>query len=265
MAHEFTVPAVDGFPLATQVGGPTGAPVLVLIPGQANSHHWWDGLRSTFEDTYRTVTVDYRGTGGSRGPVERWSTETFARDIADVLDVLGADNAAVYGTSMGGRVAQMLAIDHPERVSCLVLACTAPGGRNAVPQPMDVRKSLSRATPEEQSRVLYRLFYTEDWPHPLEQSSLLGDASMNREEQRAHLRASSKHDAWDRLPAITAPTLVLHGGEDRMTPTANAPLLADRIPRARLEVFPGARHGFFEEFADQVNPVVREFLGESGH
>jgi pimeloyl-ACP methyl ester carboxylesterase len=77
----------DGFPLAVQTSGPADAPALLLLQGQANSHHWWDGLRGQFE-SYRTITFDYRGTGRSRGPIGRWTTATFADDAAEVLDVL---------------------------------------------------------------------------------------------------------------------------------------------------------------------------------
>lgn len=83
---------------------------------------------------------------------------------------------------------------------------------------------------------------------------------MTPEETRAHLRVSGRHDAWDRLPRIAAPTLVLHGTDDRMVPTANAPVLAGRIPGASLELTEGGRHGFFEEFADRLEPRLTRFL-----
>ena len=118
--------------LAIQVLGNELAPALLLLPGQANSHRWWDGLREPFADRYRTITFDYRGTGDSPSSPGPWSTASFADDAAAVLDELGVERAAVYGTSMGGRVAQMLAINHPERVRALVLACTTPGGEHAI-------------------------------------------------------------------------------------------------------------------------------------
>ncbi|MGN6598319.1 MAG: alpha/beta fold hydrolase, partial [Actinomycetes bacterium] len=89
---------------------------MLLLAGQANSHHWWDGLREDFEDRYRVVTLDQRGTGSSLGPVGDWTTRLFAADAASVLEeLLGLDDAPahVYGTSMGGRVGQHLAADYP--------------------------------------------------------------------------------------------------------------------------------------------------------
>ena len=71
---------------------------------------------------------------------------------------------------------------------------------------------------------------------------------------------SAAHDAWQVLPTIAAPTLVLHGSDDLMVPTANAPLLAQRIPGALLHLHHGGRHGFFDEFADEIRPLALDFL-----
>ena len=140
---QLTIRARDGFPLTVQVSGAPEAPALLLLPGQSNSHHWWDELRSDFEPQFRTVTFDYRGTGGSRGRLDEPSTASFAEDAAEVLDQLDIASACVYGTSMGGRVAQMLALNFPERVDALVLACTTPGGPNSVKRPREVGQSLA--------------------------------------------------------------------------------------------------------------------------
>lgn len=260
---EFVCQTGDGFDLAAQVGGVTGSPALLLLQGQANSHDWWDGLRGAFESVFQTITMDYRGTGSSRGPVASWTTESFAADAVEVLDSAGISAAYVYGTSMGGRVAQMLAAHYPDRVKALVLACTTPGGPNAVARSREVDAELSRATAADRLGVLHDLFYTPAWPYSPQDSSLLGDASMRESELAAHRKASRHHDAWDLLPSITAPTLVLHGEDDLMTSAENARLLADRIPGAGLQVHPGGRHGFFEEFAQQVTPAVLEFFARS--
>lgn len=255
-----TVFARDGFELRAQRGGPKGAPTLVLLQGQANSHRWWTGLRERFEDSLSTLTIDYRGTGGSRGPVEEWTTDTFADDVADVLGYLNISSAAVYGTSMGGRIAQKLAISRPGLVSALILACTSPGGELAVERSTETRLSIARAEPGEGRRVLHDLFYTPQWPGTPERSHLLGDPTMSRAEARAHLRVSGRHDASAELGQITAPTLVLHGDDDLMTPVVNAERLAEHIPGADLTTYPGYRHGFFEELADQVTAEVRNHL-----
>lgn len=255
-----TANAADGFHLAVQVSGNPGGSTLLLLAGQANSHRWWTSLREDFDDAFRVVTFDQRGTGGSRGEVTAWSTDLFADDARHVLEAVGTSSAMVYGTSMGGRVAQVLAATHPRMVDRLVLACTSPGGPYAQERDAEVRRSISDPDPRRRLTALQRLFYTEQWPHPPEHSHLFGDSSMSRVELRAHLRASSHHDAWDRLARIEAPTLVLHGTEDLITPVANAHLLADRIPTTRRHLVEGGRHGFFEEFRAPVVPLIRDFL-----
>ena len=252
-----------GASLAWQVEGPPDGPPLLLLPGQANSHRWWDGLREAFTHRWRTITFDYRGTGGSRadeaGALD-WSTSSFAADAVAVLDDLGCADVLVYGTSMGGRVAQRLAVEHPSRVRRLVLACTSPGGPHAVERSLEVRRALSQPDPRAVRQVLMELMYTPAWLAGHDRSNLLGDPTMTTAARRGHLRVSGRHDAWDRLPEVAAPVLVLHGSEDLMAPVRNGELLASRLPDGVLHVVEGGRHGFFEEFADEVEPLVRAFL-----
>ncbi|GAA2454089.1 alpha/beta hydrolase [Actinomadura vinacea] len=256
--------AADGVGLAHQVGG--GGEPLVLLAGQANSHRWWDGVRRDFEHTHRTITLDYRGTGDSDKPDEPYSTRGFAADVIAVLDDLGIDRAHVYGTSMGGRVAQWVAADHPERVASLILGCTSPGGAHGIERDDSVRKSLAQADPEAVTRALLELMYTPAWlaDHPGPHNTT-GDPAMPGFARRRHLAASARHDAWDVLPAISAPTLVVHGSDDVFNPAANAPLLADRIPGAKLFLVPGARHAYFEEFREVASPAVVRFLSGLKH
>lgn len=87
-----------------------------------------------------------------------------------------------------------------------------------------------------------------------------GTALAYQHARRGRLVASNEHDAWDVLPHISAPTLILHGDQDRLTPPDNLPLLAGRIPDARAHVFPGARHAYFEECRSEASTLVRAFL-----
>ncbi|UWE10799.1 alpha/beta fold hydrolase [Actinacidiphila bryophytorum] len=250
--------AHDGTLLAYQQQG-SGRP-LVLLAGQACDHTWWDRVRADFHGTRSTLTTDLRGTGASGKPDVPYSTPGFADDVVAVLDHLGIERADVYGTSMGGRVAQWVAARHPDRVRRLVLGCTSPGGPHAVERSADVRRTL--AGPDAQA-ALADMMYTPAWraahpgPHPT-----LGDPAMPAYARRLHLRASNAHDAWDALPGITAPTLVLHGEDDVLNPAANAALLAARIPGARLHLLPGARHAYFDECRPLASELVADFLDE---
>ena len=253
--------AHDGTALAHQCQG-TGHP-LVLLAGQANDHHWWDGVREDFHPAHSTITVDYRGTGGSGKPDEPYSTRGFAADVVAVLDELGVERADVYGTSMGGRVAQWLAALHPGRVRRLVLGCTSPGGPHATERDADVRRALAQPDPGAARQALVELMFTPSWPaEDPRTDQVLGDPDMPAHAKRRHLVASNEHDAWEVLPRITAPTLVLHGEQDRLTPPDNAPLLAERIPDARLHLLPDARHAYFLQRRPSATDLVRDFLAE---
>ncbi|MYU21788.1 alpha/beta fold hydrolase [Streptomyces sp. SID8352] len=263
--HDRPAPALaraqDGTALAHQHRGE--GPPLVLLAGQANDHHWWDGVREDFHPLRSTVTLDTRGTGDSGKPEGPYSIGRFADDVVAVLDALGIARADVYGTSMGGRVAQSLAIRHPERVRRLVLGCTSPGGPHAVERDASVRSSLAQPDAEAVREVLADLMYSPGWraanPGPYR---TLGDPRMPAHARRGHLAASNAHDAWDDLPRIAAPTLILHGDQDRLTPADNLRLLAARIPGARTHLFPGARHAYFEECRAEAGELVRRFLSE---
>ncbi|MEV0322725.1 alpha/beta fold hydrolase [Streptomyces sp. NPDC050658] len=254
--------AADGTALHYEIHG--SGPPLVLLSGQSNSHRWWDPVRDDFAAAYRTVVLDWRGTGESGRPdTDSYSTPGFARDVVAVLDHAGIDRAHVYGTSMGGRVAQLVAADHGERVDRLVLGCTSPGAPHGVERGPEVRRALSQADGAAARRALLELMYTPEWIARQGTGTVfhtLGDPTMTASARRRHLRASARHDAWEALPRIGAPTLVVHGTEDLFNPTANAGLLAERIPGAVVRLVPGARHAYFEEFAEVATPLVLGFL-----
>ncbi|GAA2986067.1 hypothetical protein JCM13580A_02010 [Streptomyces drozdowiczii] len=254
----------DGTRIAYQLRG-NGAP-LVLLAGQANNHHWWDLVRTDFHPARSTLTLDYRGTGDSDKPDTPHSTELFAQDVIAVLDDLGIDRTDIYGTSMGGRVAQQLAARHPHRVSSLILGCTSPGGPHSIERDNDVSLALAQTRPGAARQALLDLMYTPQWlaDHPGPHHTL-GDPRMPSHSRRHHLAASNRHNAWDLLPIISAPTLVLHGTDDLLNPTANAPLLADRIPNAPLHLIPDARHAYFEEARAHAGRLVLDFLAPPPH
>lgn len=260
--------AVDGGWVAHQVEGDLAAPALLLLPGQANNHQWWTRARPLLAGRFFTVTFDYRGTGGSPGPEADspdWTARLFADDAAAVLRAVGRDSAYVYGTSMGGRVAQELAINCPGLVRRLVLACTSPGGDAATERGNDVRRSLADPDPAKRHRAMVDLFYSPGWTqahggYDQVPAHLLGDRSMTSEARRQHLRLSAGHDAASRLHQIQAPTLIMHGDEDRLAPPVNAQTLGRLIPRSEVRIVGGGRHGFFDEFAEPVTKTVTDFL-----
>uniref|UniRef100_UPI003D8DB310 alpha/beta fold hydrolase n=1 Tax=Gordonia sp. B7-2 TaxID=3420932 RepID=UPI003D8DB310 len=253
--HQITRTA-DRTRLAVQVRG-TG-PALLMLPGQANNHHWWDRIRADFAEHHTTITFDYRGTGGSDLGAAPYTTQLFADDALAVPDSLDIDRFDAYGTSMGGRTAQWVAARAQRRVGRLVLGCTTPGGTHAVERDQAVRRALASANA---TAFMTDLMYTPEWqelnPGPY---ATLGDPRITPEARRRHLAASNGHDAWAVLPDIAAPTFILHGSDDRFAPVVNAEILAGRIPKANTRIFDGARHAYFDECHPEAGPAVLDFL-----
>jgi pimeloyl-ACP methyl ester carboxylesterase len=253
----FTCP--DGFAVAYQTSG-QGTPLL-LFSGQGNGMGWWDPIVADFESDHLVIRFDYLGTGGSDAPVSGYSLGRFADDAAALLDHLGIESSAVYGTSMGGKVAQQLALRHSSRVSALVIGCSSTGGPNMLRMSQEIGSRI--ADPATKEAVLTDLMYSPSWTaeHPGPYATL-GEATTSQA-RLGHRRASNGHDAWDQLGAIAVPTLVLHGSDDLMVPPANADLLAGRIPNAHVRIMPGGRHAYFEECREVASPIVLDFLAEA--
>ncbi len=252
--------AHDGTRLAYDVIG--DGPPLLLISGLASDRSAWSGAREVLAAHHRVVTLDHRGTGDSDKPeAPPYSTRGFASDAIAVLDHARVARAHAYGVSMGGRIGQWLAIDHPGRVGALILGCTTPGNAHGVRRPAHVDPILAGGDPQR----LLSFMVAEEWAAANrrfldEQAGWLFAPTVPPHARRLHYLASESHDAWDRLPEITAPTLVIHGSDDEINVPANASLLASRIPGAELHLIAGARHIYFWDHAEEAHRVVREFL-----
>lgn len=245
----------------------SGEPLL-LISGQGGDHTNWDSVRDDFAARYRVIVFDHRGTGQSDRPREpAYTTRGFARDAVAILDHLGIERAHAYGISMGGRLCQWLGIDHPDRIGALVLGCTTPGNPHGIRRPPEVDAGMANppANPEDRLRFLLDQMVTPAFvearpDYVVEAIRARVANAIPTFAQELHYLASEGHDTWDFLPTISAPTLVIHGSEDLVNLTANAPLLAERIPGAELHIVEGGRHGYFIEFREQASKVVLDFL-----
>lgn len=263
------VTAPDGAALAVTVEG-DGQPLL-LIPGLGATRVVFRPLIPLLTAHFQVAVYDQRGIGASEVTPGPYSTARLAGDATAVLDGLRIDRATVLGASFGGMVAQEVAVGHPARLDALVLAASGPGPAHLVeePDPAAAAALLGRGarSPEEAYRiactVLYSRSFQEAHPEFIEQQ--IRDRAtrpIDGRAFRAQLDASRAHDAWDRLPSVTAPTLVMHGSEDAVMPLANARALAERIPGARLVVFDGAGHLFFHEEPERTAAVLAEFASE---
>ena len=258
--------ALDGTRLYYEEVG-EGEPLL-LISGQGGDHKNWDLVRDDFADRYHVIVFDHRGTGLSEKPSEPpYSTRGFAQDAISILDHLLIPRAHAYGISMGGRICQWLGIDYTDRVGALILGCTTPGNAHGVPRPANVNAIMANqsADPETARNALLEMMYSPAWieAHPEFIAQMLQQPPIPAYAQKLHYLASEGHDTWDLLPTINSPTLVIHGSDDLVNPTANAYLLAERIPGAELYIVEGGRHGYLVEFREEASRVVLEFLARN--
>lgn len=261
------VRSTDGIRIHYEVLGRKSSPAVLMIQGLGADKHGWDMQRIPLARHYRVIAFDNRGAGRSDKPHGTYSLEQMATDAMTVLDAVGAEHAHVVGASMGGAISQIIALRWPYRVRSLTLACTA--GRNH-PWRRELITNWARVATEQGMNEMTRQAarwvigprsFRRLWPA----FGWLGPLALNRPAHAfiGQVRAILAHDdaTIDQLGAITAPTLVMVGNQDILTPRGDSEELAERIPGAELVVISGAAHGFMVEHASTFNRVLGEFLG----
>jgi pimeloyl-ACP methyl ester carboxylesterase len=193
----------------------------------------------------------------------------MADDAARVLESLQMEAAHIFGFSMGGMIAQELALNYRQKVKRLILGCTHAGGKHFVPPPPEVIQAFSVVTDDwsERIRVLAPFAFSAGYRerHPQAVERFIAKKSRDVQPTFAYWRqlgAVLRHDAYDRLGEIASPTLVLSGQDDPVLPSENSRILAERIPNAELLLLEGAGHLFFLEQPNATVAAIRRFLGE---
>jgi pimeloyl-ACP methyl ester carboxylesterase len=257
----------DGVHLAYEELG-EGEPVL-FVQGLGYDRNGFGPLPHLLADEFRVVVFDNRGVGDSDAPEGPYSVTQLATDAVAVLDAAGIETAHVLGVSLGGFIAQELALAHPDRVDKLVLVSTAPG---SVPpsHPMPERGVEAFARFQELDREAGLRLMVENslGDHGVrERPELVEEIYRYRLERapslaawQAQAYAGATFDAYDRIPEIAAPTLVIQGGGDTVVNPLNGELLAERIPNARLHLVPERGHLVLWQEAAMLAPIVRQFL-----
>jgi pimeloyl-ACP methyl ester carboxylesterase len=241
----------------------SGEPVVLLMGLGADASAWRPHA-DAWSRSFRCVSVDNRGAGRSPAPPGPYTTRQLAADTAALMERLDLGPAAVVGISMGGAIAQELALARPDLVSKLVL--TAAWSR---PHPYTgaVLETLGRVraslAPTEFVRHLQTLIWTPDWfsAHESELSAARQEQpTVGIEGLEGQLAACLTHDAHGRLGAVAVPTLVTAGTADRFVPAGSSALLADAIPGARYESFRDRGHVHHWEELDRFNELVGDWL-----
>jgi 3-oxoadipate enol-lactonase len=244
---------------------------LLLIMGLGSDLTGWMFQIPEFSKKYQVIAFDNRGVGRTETPDKPYSVKMMADDAIGLMDVLGIDTAHILGLSMGGFIAQELAIKHPERVKSLILATTASAGDYRLVAHVTSAWAAAKTegvSPKTFYSLMFPWIFTDKFFENSEMVQMALDtmaASPYLPPAHAFARqvtACIEHNARDRLSQITAPTLVLVGREDILLPVKLSEELAAGIPKAKLVVLEGGGHGFNAEIPDKFNKAVLEFLAQ---
>jgi len=260
------VSATDGTRIHYEVTGKPGATPVLMIQGLGASKNAWNLQRIAMATRFRIISFDNRGAGRSDKPIVPFTLEQMAEDAIAVLDAAGIETAHVVGASMGGVISQIVTVKHPHRVRSLTLVCTA--CRNH-PWRQELLQSWAKTAEEKgmievgkeaaqwvmSPRSFRRLVPAFTWMGPL--AALRPRHSFV---SQIHAILNTREDLVDQLSTITAPTMVIVGNQDILTPRGDSEEIAERIPNAELVVISGAAHGLMMEHSSTFNKILIEFL-----
>jgi pimeloyl-ACP methyl ester carboxylesterase len=256
----------QGVRIAYETHG-NGDPV-VLVQGLAYDRAGWGRLPGLLAESFQVTVFDNRGVGESDAPEGPYSVPQMAADVAAVLDAAGHERAHMLGVSLGGFIAQEFALTYPERIDKLVLCSTMAGGPKSHPMPADGMAAFAKFPTMDREAGLRLMVENSLGERGLHEVPGLADEiyayrlehAPTLAAWQAQAAAGMAFDAYDRVGAISAPTLVVHGGTDNVVDTRNADLLGELIPGARVEVAPNRGHLMVWEDSEHVAEIVTEFL-----
>jgi len=241
---------------------------FVLIMGLRRNAEWWYGQIPALSKHFKILVFDNRGAGRTDKPKMDYSIRLFADDTAELMKSLNIKRAHVLGVSMGGYIAQELAINYPGMVRSLVLGCTSAGGERALlmsPERMKKFTANEGLTPEQILQKDMDIYFSDKFikDHPVKIKEFIEISLRYYQPPDAFERqfaACLKHDTINRLNRVHVPTLIISGDDDPLVPPENSRILRELMPHAELKYFHGCRHCFFIEEADQFNQRVLSFL-----
>ncbi len=239
-------------------------PALALVHGVSSRLETWDPIVARLRDRFTLLRFDLRGHGESGKPPGPYSLEDFVADLAGLLDDLEWERCHLAGFSLGGLVAQGFALAHPGRLDRLALISTV-SGRTAVEKARVMARlaTVAQGTSGEHFQKSVDRWFTPAFQRDHPELIALQAARNKQNDPEAYAaayRVLAETDLADRLTGIAAPTLVMTGEEDIGSNPRMARLMAERIPRARLEILAGLRHSILVEASDLVAEKLGEFF-----
>ena len=243
-----------------------GPPVL-LIMGLSFTLDMWFRILPEVSRFYRTIIFDNRGIGRSDVPSGPYSIRTLATDAVAVLDAAGVEAAHVVGASMGGMIAQEMALSYPHRVLSLALGCTSYSGLfSKWPRFRQGPSSIAwfRSDRLARERSFRNILYARETPDALIEEDIRIRIACNWTFRgvMSQLSGILLWNSYGRLPRVKVPTLVMHGDEDHLLPPQNGKIVASRIPGARFELLPNAGHMLTTDQPEATLMHLLRFLAE---
>ncbi len=245
----------------------TGDPVL-LIMGLSFTLEMWFRLLPALTPSHRVILFDNRGMGRSSVPRGPYSIRQMARDASAVLKAAGVEQANVIGASMGGMIAQELALNHPGRVRSLILGCTTHGGflsrwPDISKRPRGVK--WAKTDRLERERVIVPMLYADTTPIERieEDLRIRSECQWTSQGFFNQLAGILLWTSYRRLPRIRVPTLVVHGDQDRLVPPVNGRMVAKRIPGAQFKIIENAGHLLTTDQPEVCVQMMVEFLAKT--
>src|SRR6202048_2747994 len=241
----------------------SGAPIL-LIMGLGWASYAWYRSRPVLSEKYRTIALDTRGVGKSDAPPGPYSIAQMAADAAAVLNAARINTAHIFGVSMGGMIAQEVALQYPNKVRSLILGCTAAGGPQSVRAEQDVLQVLMTRgqDPDQFAKAIRPFIYDQGTsPERIEEDTVVRRKWYpSADAYFAQLQAIMAWEAYSRIGQISAPTLGIYGENDRLVPPENARLISARIPGAKLVILHKPSHIFVTDQPHAAHAAILEFL-----
>jgi len=240
-------------------------PLLAIMGMSGTALHWGEPFLAALRKDFDVITYDHRGVGASTKLDGAITIEQMAEDAHGLLGALELDSAHVLGISMGGMIAQELALAHPESVRTLTLGCTYCGGKDSSQADPEVIQRLFEAMSSGDRERAIRIGWEVNVSAPKAAEQDAYATFLEIAHQRAvavpvvmaQAQAIIAHDTSARLPSLRMPTLVIHGTEDQMLPVQNGRMIASLIPGAQLEILDGVGHLFFWEQPERSAELIR--------
>lgn len=240
---------------------------LILIMGLGADGHTWAPHMEAYKNDFCCIAVDNRGAGLSDKPeTESYTTRQMAQDIIGLMDELNIEKAHFHGISMGGAIAQWIAIDYPDRVRSIILTSTQAAASVGYRRGIELLRDTKEHLPADiAAKMLNWMIYANSYQHEHEEVLLAGEAAVNPNPMPVHAfiaqcNACITHDALAHLAEIKAPTLIAAGEYDQLADMICTRQLAVGIPHAELYVMPGGGHVHHWEDLEAFNHVTLEFL-----